>query len=384
MKTFKAISMLLLIVTLLSTFGAGVCAADDFPSLELRLATDSETRIVGEIVPAILEMTNKGTKDAPRWSCISPGALEEFQFRMADSEGNQLKKGETHMSKPPVPIMRNPLKPGQTSVYYNVFIPGCFFEHNDPGVFPLPGEYKIWCEYIPEIRKRPDAPVVAKSNVLTFHVEPLDIVAVKSIETEFLDLGYDTPHKKKTTFKVFAHKGSQSYRLYWEKAFFPPFQISDNVIPEMFDMKVDGYGNTHVWYQTTDGAFLYYIRRNFTEPPNLSRMPLPEGYLPEPLLPENKENNWEILDVPAGYLPAFKTAEDKVEIEYVPAPPEDTDGEEPRLPPPVRVPPPEPPGREEPEKDETDREPDAGHWIVIGIVALTAVVLAAVLLKKRK
>jgi len=323
------------LVLLFVGWGSLNAFAEDYPQYAVRLATDSETRIVGEIAPAILEMTNEGTKDAPRWSCISPGALEEFQFRMADSEGNQLKRRNRYDPDPPVPIMRNPLKPGQTSVYYNVFIPGCFFEHNDPGVFPLPGEYKIWCEYIPEIRKRPDAPVVAKSNVLTFHVESLDIVAVKSIETEFLDLGYDTPRKKKTTFKVFAHKGSQSYRLYWEKAFFSPCQISDNVTPEMFDMKIDGYGNTHVWYQTTDGAFLYYIRRNFTEPPQLRRMPPPEqGYLPEPLLPENKENNWDLLDVPAGYLPAFKTAKDRVEIEFVAAPHEDADGEEPRLPPP--------------------------------------------------
>jgi len=64
-------------------------------------------------------------------------------------------------------------------------------------------------------------------------------------------------------------------------------------------------------------------------------------------------------------------------------------------PPPVQVQPPEPPGREEPEEDEPPAEKDlpaeetgwelgAGHWIVIGVIALATIVVAGVLIKKKR
>ncbi len=353
MKTFKDTSMLFLVAALLSAVWTGMCVADDFPSLELRLETQRQELLPGESVIITLEITNTGTKDARRWAYIAPGSRREFKFTWSDAQGRKI---ETRVAEGGGRPEMDPLKPGESYISRINLVEAFHFFYGT-----RPGKYALWVEYIPERQwKDTETPVLAKSNVLTFHVEPLDIVAVKSVETEFLDLGYDTPRKKKTTFEVFVHKGSKSYRLYWKKTAFSPFLISDNVIPEMFDMKVDGYGNTHVWYQTTDGAFYRYIRRNSTNRP--PEDPERGKVYPYPrFVPPLKENETERLDLPNNYMPQFKFVKGKVWIDFVPPPRPDTDGEEPRLHPPVRVPPP---------------SPFPWYLIIIGVVVVVGAIAA--------
>jgi hypothetical protein len=225
---------------------------------------------------------------------------------MVDAKGKELELW--NLLDPAIQILDQPLRPGEKAVYNNVLIPRFFFYLNLGGYFPSAGEYSVWIEYVPENRERPDAPVAAKSNILKFHVEPLNVIAEKKIESEYLDLGSDPVTKYKGYFKAFVHKGEKSNRLYCRDNELAPFQISDNVVPEKFDMKVDRYGDMHIWYQTTSGHFLYYLHRNSIQPPPETRR------IPQEL----EEHNWEILDVPPNYLPQFKVIEGRVLIDYIP------------------------------------------------------------------
>jgi len=371
----KALCSFLATVLIVLSCGAGVCVADDFSSLELRLEAQRQELLPGEHVIITLEITNTGTKDTRLLEFVTPG-LREFKFTLADAQGREILSRVNEGRR-----QERLLKPGESFTSR--------FDLADAYHFNCrtnPGKYALWVEYIPERQwKNTEIPVLAQSNVLEFDVRAPTIIEEESVKKKFqwLSSGSGSMLLEKK-FKVFVHRGKDSNRLYWtrlwglkdESNVWSYIRIADNVKPGSFDMAVDDYGNTHVWYQTANGDFHRFTKWNTSQH-------YPGHYPGPPVRFGGKE--WEDLDdVPEGCVPRFNVKEDRVEIEYVSAPPKDADGEEPRLPPPVRVQPPEPPGREEPEADETGRELGAGHWIVIGVIALTAIVIAGVLIKKKR
>lgn len=281
------------------------------PVLSIEILTEKPTVVTNERAYLTVYLTNTGTTDAIHWNVIG---TPEFRFKMTDSTGKELEWDRGPVAEA---IVRSPIKPGERVVYTNVTVAEHFFAHNLEGFFPKPGDYTVWCEYTPGKDKNPDAPVVSKSNVITFHVESPNIVSEKHIDTEYLNIGDSriTKHEA-VTFVAFLHKGKDSQRLYWTRGY-SSYEIAANVIPDKYEMTVDKYGNTHVVYQTIDGKYFYFIRRNSTQRP-------PEDPLRNKIYPYPKsvpdlletENNW--LDVPAGYKPRLKLIEGTAIIEYIP------------------------------------------------------------------
>jgi hypothetical protein len=277
-----------------------VAFAEDVPRLSIEILTEKPTVITNEIAYLTVYLKNTGTADAIHWNRIgSP----EFRFRMTDSTGKELEWDRGPVAEA---IVRSPIKPGERVVYTNVTFAEHFFAYGlGQGEIPEPGEYSVWCEYTPGRDINPDAPVVAKSNVVTFHVEAPNIISEKHVDAD--------PARR---FTVFLHKGKDSQRLYWRGGG-ACFEIAADVVPDEYDMVVDKYCNTHVLYQTTDGKYFQYIRRNSTQRP--PEDPLRNKVYPYPKsVPDllETENNW--LDVPAGYKPRLKLIEGTAIIEYVP------------------------------------------------------------------